>query len=239
MAGRAETFAGMLDPDEHPLRAAPTTSVAASVVRRSGLTTTSRADVRFGHTKAERGIRDNARTCVSKYRDRRQSPELRHLGTAGRGGPHSNGGIGPPCRGHGGVDRPLGQSSFGWYVMIVLFSTATGTMGLHAWFSDTIRRPTGVARPFCPGRAVLAKRNALKTAGQGLLHPLGIERMFPSMDRPSELESMRRSIAMLKPRASALDREEAMALLAELQEVERRLKRLRDGLRSLLHDESP
>jgi len=64
-----------------------------------------------------------------------------------------------------------------------------------------------------------------------------IERMFPDMDRSSELESMRRSIAMLNPRAAALDREEAMALLAELQEVGRRLGALRSGLRRLLEDE--
>jgi len=57
------------------------------------------------------------------------------------------------------------------------------------------------------------------------------------MDRLSELESMRRSIAMLNPRASALDREEAMALLRELQDVERRLTTLRDGVRELLDDE--
>jgi hypothetical protein len=43
---------------------------------------------------------------------------------------------------------------------------------------------------------------------------------------------------MLNPRASALDREEAMALLAELQDVARRLKALRDGLQRLLDDGS-
>jgi hypothetical protein len=57
------------------------------------------------------------------------------------------------------------------------------------------------------------------------------------VDRLSELESMRRSIAMLNPRASALDREEAMALLAELQEMERRLRTLRGGLHRLLEDD--
>jgi len=61
--------------------------------------------------------------------------------------------------------------------------------------------------------------------------------MFPFVDRSSELESMRRSIAMLNPRAHALDREEAMALLTELQEVERRLWALRQGLRRLLNEE--
>jgi len=60
--------------------------------------------------------------------------------------------------------------------------------------------------------------------------------MFPSVDRLSELENMRRSIAMLNPRAAALDREEAMALLRELQEVEGRLRTLQDGLRKLLDD---
>ena len=59
------------------------------------------------------------------------------------------------------------------------------------------------------------------------------------MDRLSELETMRRSIAMLNPRASALDREEAMALLLELQDVERRLRTLRDGLRTLLDESDP
>jgi len=58
------------------------------------------------------------------------------------------------------------------------------------------------------------------------------------VDRLSELESMRRSIAMLNPRASALDREEAMALLRELQEVQRRLRTLRDGMRTLLDNET-
>jgi hypothetical protein len=42
---------------------------------------------------------------------------------------------------------------------------------------------------------------------------------------------------MLDPRASAPDRKEAMALLAEPEGVERRLRRLRDGLQSLLDDE--
>jgi hypothetical protein len=40
------------------------------------------------------------------------------------------------------------------------------------------------------------------------------------MDRLSELESMRRSVATLNPRTTrVLDREEAMALLLELQDV--------------------
>jgi predicted nucleic acid-binding Zn-ribbon protein len=62
--------------------------------------------------------------------------------------------------------------------------------------------------------------------------------MFPSMDHFSELESMRRSIAMLNPcTARVLDREEAMALLQELQDVQRRLWSLRHELRKLLDEE--
>ena len=68
----------------------------------------------------------------------------------------------------------------------------------------------------------------------GAIHRAG---SLQAVDRLSELESMRRSIAMLNPRASALDPEEAMALLRELQDVERRLSALRDGLKRLL-DES-
>ena len=63
------------------------------------------------------------------------------------------------------------------------------------------------------------------------------ERMFVPVDRFSELEAMRRSMAMLLPGQAALDREEAMRLLRELQEVESRFRSLRDGLRRLLDDE--
>ncbi len=54
------------------------------------------------------------------------------------------------------------------------------------------------------------------------------------VDRSFELENWRRSIAMLPPQSAALDREEAMRLLAELHDLEGRIKRLRDGLRGLL-----
>ena len=57
------------------------------------------------------------------------------------------------------------------------------------------------------------------------------------MDRLYELENLRRSLAMLPPGTkAALDREEAMALLAELQEVERRLRNLRNALRVVIHE---
>lgn len=54
------------------------------------------------------------------------------------------------------------------------------------------------------------------------------------MDRQFELESLRRSLAMLRPGAPALDREEAMRLVRELQDLERQLRTLRHGLQQLL-----
>jgi hypothetical protein len=57
------------------------------------------------------------------------------------------------------------------------------------------------------------------------------------MDRLSELESLRRSTGMLNPRTPAvLDREQAILLLTELQDVERKLWMLKDALRRLLDD---
>jgi hypothetical protein len=56
------------------------------------------------------------------------------------------------------------------------------------------------------------------------------------MDRYHELEDLRRSLAMLPPGTKALSREEAMRLLGELQEVEGRLKNLRDALRDVIND---
>jgi len=54
------------------------------------------------------------------------------------------------------------------------------------------------------------------------------------VERSYELENWRRSIAMLPPGSPGLDREEAMRLLAELRDLEMRMRRLRDGLRGLL-----
>jgi hypothetical protein len=53
------------------------------------------------------------------------------------------------------------------------------------------------------------------------------------VDRRHELIILTRSIAMLTPGVAALDREQALMLLAELQDVERRLRRLRGELRRL------
>ncbi len=58
--------------------------------------------------------------------------------------------------------------------------------------------------------------------------------MFVAMDRQYELESLRRSLAMLRPGAPALDREEAMQLVRELQDLEGQLRMLREGLQRLL-----
>jgi hypothetical protein len=62
--------------------------------------------------------------------------------------------------------------------------------------------------------------------------------MFVSMDS-YELENLRRSLAMLPPQAAGLSREEAMGLLAELQEMDKRLRELRDGLLALVALASP
>jgi hypothetical protein len=48
--------------------------------------------------------------------------------------------------------------------------------------------------------------------------------MFDVMDRYYELEDWRRSIVMLPPGSAALDREEAVRLIAELQEALRSLR---------------
>ena len=56
------------------------------------------------------------------------------------------------------------------------------------------------------------------------------------MQRQYELESLRRSIAMLRVGAPALDREAAMVLVRELQALEGQIRRLRDGMQRLLDD---
>ena len=59
-----------------------------------------------------------------------------------------------------------------------------------------------------------------------------------AVDRLHELERMRRSIAMLQPGSKALSREDAMKLIAELQDVEVRLKRLKVGLQRLVDEDA-
>jgi hypothetical protein len=56
------------------------------------------------------------------------------------------------------------------------------------------------------------------------------------MERQYELESLRRSVAVLRVGAPALDREEAMVLVRELPNLEERIRRLRDGMQRLLDD---
>ena len=46
---------------------------------------------------------------------------------------------------------------------------------------------------------------------------------------------MRRSIAMLQPGTKALSREDAMKLIAELQDLERRMRSLREALSAVLN----
>jgi len=59
----------------------------------------------------------------------------------------------------------------------------------------------------------------------------------PIVNRPHELEIMRRSVAMLTPGATAqLTREEAMRLIAEVKEAQARIERLRLALRDVLDD---
>jgi vacuolar-type H+-ATPase subunit D/Vma8 len=59
------------------------------------------------------------------------------------------------------------------------------------------------------------------------------------VERQYELETLRRSLAMLRPGAPALDREEAISLVRELQELERQLRTLRQGLERLLAEAGP
>jgi hypothetical protein len=57
---------------------------------------------------------------------------------------------------------------------------------------------------------------------------------------PFDVENLRRSLAMLPPQAPAgLNREEAMRLLAQLQEMDQQLRDLREGLTALLERASP
>ena len=57
------------------------------------------------------------------------------------------------------------------------------------------------------------------------------------MERRFELESLRRSLAMLRPGAPALDREAAMGLVRELQDLDLQLRTLREGLQSFRAEE--
>jgi hypothetical protein len=51
---------------------------------------------------------------------------------------------------------------------------------------------------------------------------------------PMEIESLRRSLAMLPPKSTGVSREEAMRLLAELQAMQKRIGTLHDGLLALV-----
>jgi hypothetical protein len=63
--------------------------------------------------------------------------------------------------------------------------------------------------------------------------------MFDLMDRYHELEVIRRSLAMAPIGSPGLDREQAIALLAEAQALHGRLQRLKEGVeRTLAEDNS-
>jgi len=59
------------------------------------------------------------------------------------------------------------------------------------------------------------------------------------MDRLHEFENLRRSLAMLEPGTKALDREAAMRLIAELQDLERRMRQPREALTRMMEGGSP
>jgi vacuolar-type H+-ATPase subunit D/Vma8 len=56
------------------------------------------------------------------------------------------------------------------------------------------------------------------------------------MERQYELESLRRSLVMLRVGAPSLDQEAAIVLVREIQELERQIRRLRDGMQRLLDE---
>ena len=60
--------------------------------------------------------------------------------------------------------------------------------------------------------------------------------MSPLPTAPQDLERLRRSIAMLSPGTMALAREDALALLGQVQRLRCSLDELADGLRRLLAD---
>jgi hypothetical protein len=57
------------------------------------------------------------------------------------------------------------------------------------------------------------------------------------MERAVELENLRQKVLRLAPGSLAMAREDAVALIAELQETGQQIQALRDGLRQVL-DES-
>jgi hypothetical protein len=73
--------------------------------------------------------------------------------------------------------------------------------------------------------------------GEHLAHRTHV-RYDANMDRRSDLEGQRRSLAMLPPFApNAIGREEAMRLIEELQAATQRLDDLRRRLRELAEEE--
>jgi hypothetical protein len=59
------------------------------------------------------------------------------------------------------------------------------------------------------------------------------------MDRYHQLEDLRRSLAMAPVGSPGLDREQAIALLAEAHALHGRLQRLKEGIERVLAEDSP
>ena len=64
--------------------------------------------------------------------------------------------------------------------------------------------------------------------------PQEVRTYVRSMHRAIELETLRRSILLLAPGSMAMTREDAVGLIAELQETGQRLEALRDALRQAM-----
>jgi hypothetical protein len=58
------------------------------------------------------------------------------------------------------------------------------------------------------------------------------------MDRYHELEDLRRSLAMASVGSPGLDREQAIALLAEAQGLHGRLQRMKEGVKRALAEDN-
>ena len=63
--------------------------------------------------------------------------------------------------------------------------------------------------------------------------------MFVRVRQPYELENLRRSFVMLHPDARPLVRDQAVELVEELAELQRRLRRICDGLRKVIDEAEP
>ncbi len=94
-----------------------------------------------------------------------------------------------------------------------------------------MRRKPETARD--PGRDQTPRGGGKRFEGPRLTGALG-EHMFDSMDLGYELSALRQSIGKLPRYEKVLDRDTALALIRELEDVRGKLDRLRDGLSRLV-----